>query len=140
MKVVLDTNILLVSVPRFSRYRPIFDALMNAKFTLAISNDILSEYQEIIGRKTNPTVANNLAELLVNLPNVERVSTYFRWNLILADVDDNKFVDCAIAANADFIVTNDRHFGELKLVPFPRVTWVDADEFLEMVSDARASG
>lgn len=135
MKIVLDTNILLISVPRFSKYRPIFDALLAGKLVLAISNDILSEYQEIIARKTNPTIANNLAELLVNLPNVEFVDTYFRWNLILADVDDNKFVDCAIAANADFIVTNDRHFQELQGVQFPQISVVNADELLALLQE-----
>ncbi|MBP9664764.1 MAG: putative toxin-antitoxin system toxin component, PIN family [Pyrinomonadaceae bacterium] len=135
MKIVLDTNIVLISVPRFSKYRPIFDALLADKLVLAISNDILSEYQEIIARKTNPTIANNLAELLVNLPNVEFVDTYFRWHLILADADDNKFVDCAIAANVDFIVTNDRHFQELQGVQFPQLSVVNADELLALLQE-----
>lgn len=46
--VVLDTNVLLVSIPRKSKYRTIFDSLLNTNFILAISNDILSEYHEII--------------------------------------------------------------------------------------------
>ena len=33
----------------------------------------------------------------------------------------NKFVDCAIVANADFIVSEDSHFNVLKSIPFPRV-------------------
>jgi predicted nucleic acid-binding protein len=47
MKVVLDTNVLLVSIPKKSKYRAIFDALIDGHFNAVISNDILSEYVEI---------------------------------------------------------------------------------------------
>lgn len=50
MRVVLDTNVLLVSIAPTSIYRPIFDALLAKKYTLAISNDILAEYEEIIAK------------------------------------------------------------------------------------------
>jgi predicted nucleic acid-binding protein len=59
MRVVLDTNIMLVSIPRMSRYREFFDALIQGKFTLIISNEILTEYEEIIARKANDVVALN---------------------------------------------------------------------------------
>ena len=45
--------------------------------------------------------------------NVIRVEPQFRFNIITADKDDNKFVDCAIAANADFVITEDQHFTAL---------------------------
>ena len=54
MRVVLDTNVLLISIPTKSPYRIIFDSLISGKFTLIISNEILLEYWEIISRKTNP--------------------------------------------------------------------------------------
>ncbi len=50
-----------------------------------------------------------------------------------ADEDDNKFIDAAIAANADYLVTNDSHFNEAKLVNFPKVNIITADEFLEIL-------
>jgi uncharacterized protein len=131
MKIVLDTNILLISIPRFSKYRPIFDALLNGEFELAISNEILSEYVEILSQKTTSTIANKIAELILNLPNIYKTEVYFRWNLIKQDSDDNKFVDCAIASNADFIVSNDRHFKNLKDTSFPRLELMNAAEFLE---------
>lgn len=63
MRIILDTNVLLVSIPTRSKYRPIFNSLLNGGFELAISNDILSEYIEIIEQKTNTTIAKNIAEL-----------------------------------------------------------------------------
>jgi len=70
IRVVLDTNVLLVSIPSHSKYRPIFNAILNGKIELIISNDIINEYVEIIERKTNGYVANNIGETLLNLDNV----------------------------------------------------------------------
>jgi len=93
MKVVLDTNILLVSIPKKSPYRIIFDALLTGKFQLIISNEILSEYTEIIAQKTNLIVATNICEMLLSLSNVKKQDVFYKWNLIEIDKDDNKFVD-----------------------------------------------
>jgi len=43
--------------------------------------------------------------------------TYIHFGLITVDVDDNKFVDCAVAADAEYIVTNDKHFEVLNKIP-----------------------
>lgn len=75
-----------------------------------------------------------VVKALENSPDVLYISKYFFWNLITSDPDDNKFVDCAVAANADFIVTNDRHFKVLKKIPFPAVRVISADDFLEILT------
>lgn len=131
MRVVLDTNVLLISISSKSRYRPIFDALLNGTFELAISNEILSEYIEVLERKANTIVTVNIAEVLLNSENVIRTEIFFSWGLIKEDEDDNKFVDCAIASNAKFIISNDRHFRILKEVEFPKVDVIGIEEFLE---------
>jgi len=43
MRIVLDINVLLVSLPVGRKYRPIFDKLKAGTFTLLVSNEILSE-------------------------------------------------------------------------------------------------
>jgi uncharacterized protein len=103
--------------------------LLRGDFELAISNEILSEYIEVIEAKANSIVATNIAELLTNLENVIKVEVFFKWNLIKGDYDDNKFVDCAIAANVQFVVTEGSHFGELKNVEFPLVEVIGIEEF-----------
>jgi uncharacterized protein len=55
--------------------------------------------------------------------------------LIKSDLDDNKFVDVALIANVDYIVTNDRHFNVLKTTPFPKVQVINVDEFMEILND-----
>ena len=133
MRVVLDTNILLVSIAKKSRYRIIFDSLIAKKFDLVISNEVLSEYTEIIAQKTNATVANNIAEMLLTLSNVQKQDVYYKWRLINADEDDNKFVDCAIAGNADYLVSNDKHFNELKDIEFPKLLVLTIDDFMDLL-------
>lgn len=133
MKVVLDTNCLLVSIAHKSYYRPIFDALIKKKYSLIICNEILLEYEEIITEKSNSTIAKNISDLLLILPNVEKKHIYFRWNLINNDPNDNKFVDCALAGMADCIVSNDHHFNVLKKISFPKLKIITLKEFYQML-------
>ena len=134
MVVLLDTNIFLVSLSPFSKYAPIFDALIDGKFTLVISNEIISEYEEIIQSRYDKKTVQDVLNLLVHLENIQKQDIYFNWQLIEPDKDDNKFVDCAISAGADYLVTNDRHFNVLKNIPFPTVNVISADDFLELVT------
>ncbi|HZY39351.1 MAG TPA: putative toxin-antitoxin system toxin component, PIN family [Mucilaginibacter sp.] len=135
MKVVLDTNVLLISIPTKSIYRPILDALIENKFQLILSNDILSEYIEVIERKASPLVANNIAEMLLSLEDLGKVEIYFEWKLIESDPDDNKYVDAAIVGGADFIVTNDHHFNVLNSVDFPKISIIGIKQFLELINN-----
>jgi len=62
VRVVLDTNSLLASIAKKSKYRPIFDGILQGKFTLLITNEILTGYTEIIERRSSPIVAANISE------------------------------------------------------------------------------
>ena len=135
MRIVLDTNALLISISKNSKYRIIFDHFLSKKFTLIISNEILSEYAEIIALKANATISNNITEMLLSASNVEKQDVFFKWQLIEIDKDDNKFVDCSIAGNADYIVTNDKHFGVLKYIEFPPITIINIDKFLKLLME-----
>jgi len=129
LKFVIDTNVLLVSISSKSRYHWIFQGLMNQEFEVAITTDILSEYEEIISDKYSAPVAHNVIRTLLLLPNVLQTNVYYKWNLIQNDKDDDKFVDCAIASNADAIITHDKHFNILKNIPFPYIKIMDIPEF-----------
>lgn len=129
-KIVLDTNVLLMSLPKISPYRPIFDGLISGEYELLITEGIFLEYIEIIGQKTTKEIAKNLSELLTQLKNVKIITLYFTWELIEKDPDDNKFVDCALMGNAEYIVTNDKHFNVLKNIDFPKIDVINAKAFL----------
>ena len=95
---------------------------------------MINEYNEVLLRfYPQQFVDNVINELLLSF-NVMKVDNYFKWNLIYADPDDNKFVDCALNAGADFIVTNDQHFNILKKIEFPRIQVIDIESFKKMRS------
>lgn len=77
----------------------------------------------------SPEISDNLIALLVNLKNTRMINIHYKWNLIEADKDDNKFSDCYLAANADYLVTNDKHFDVLKNKSFPLINILNAEEF-----------
>jgi uncharacterized protein len=135
MKVILDTSALVASLAKKSPFRPIFDAVLRGQIELIVSNDILHEYEEIIAQKTSPSVALNVIELLGTLPNVHFQAIHFYWQLIEIDPDDNKFVDCFIAAGADYLVSNDKHFRTASKEGFPPVTVIGTVEFLNLLQD-----
>ena len=70
---------------------------------------------------------------LLELETTEIINVSYRWNLISSDADDNKFSDCAIAANADYLVSNDKDFDILKQTPFPSINLLKANNLLELL-------
>lgn len=129
--VVLDTNCLLQSLSQRSQYYKVWEDFVMGRYVLCVSNEILEEYEEIISSHMSSLAARIAVETILRANNVVRVDAQFRFNLITADIDDNKFVDCAIIANADYIVSEDSHFNVLKSIPFPRVEVKRLREFYE---------
>ncbi|MBK8567816.1 MAG: PIN domain-containing protein [Saprospiraceae bacterium] len=68
-------------------------------------------------------------EVVLLMPNLVRVETYFNFGLPAKDPDDQKFTDCAIACGAAFLVTEDRDFLEVKKTPFPLVNIISPKAF-----------
>lgn len=128
--VVLDTNCLLQSISRRSRYYKIWRDFIDGRYVLCVTTEILEEYEEILSRYLSPLVARLVVEAILRANNVFRVDAQFRFGLITSDPDDNKFVDCAIVANAECVVTNDAHFEVLRTIPFPKVNVVGIDDFV----------
>ena len=129
--VVVDTNCLLRMIPLRSKYRQAWESFLDGKYILCVSNEIVSEYMEILTAKVSPSFAENIVGAILRSPFVRRFDPQFHFNLIESDPDDNKFGDCAIIANADFIVSEDSHFRVLKTIPFPKVNVLTLDEFSE---------
>jgi putative PIN family toxin of toxin-antitoxin system len=132
MKVVFDTNVLVSALSSRSVYHWLINELFNEKFEVYLTDEILLEYHEILEKKYSVTTANNFLGALQLLQTVHFTHIYFRWQL-LQDADDNKFADCAIAANADYLITNDKDFNILKKVNFPKVSVVTILEFQKII-------
>jgi len=130
VEIVLDTNVLLAAIAKNNKWRPIYDAFIGEKYILLITTEIYLEYIEKLQEKTSIEVAYNIGCVLETKNNILIVTVSFKWGLIKSDADDNKFADCAIAGNADYLVTNDSDYRILKQLAFPKLNIVTAEEFL----------
>ena len=72
-----------------------------------------------------------MVNAIVRSPFTRFYTSHFRFRLIEQDPDDNKFVDCAIVAGADYIVSEDAHFRVLEEIPFPKVYVIRLQRFVE---------
>lgn len=131
--VLIDTNVMMVALSPRSNLHWIYQSLIHEEFNLIISNEILLEYEEQIIRRYDESVVADFLLILAEANNVVHHEPYFKWNLIIADVDDNKFSDCAVSSAADYLITHDKHFDILKTISFPVVQVIDAFQFKEIL-------
>ena len=133
MRIVLDTNCLIQSIPSRSRYHEVWQSLVDGRNTLCVSNEIIMEYLEILQRLTNHDTAEAIIKTIINSRFVEFITPYYNFEVIQQDPDDNKFVDCAIAANARYVVTNDHHFDVLKSINYPPIDVINLEDFMKLL-------
>ena len=131
--IVLDTNCLLQALPSNSPFHKIWTEVLDGHICLCVNTDILEEYEEVLARKMTPEIARNIVDAIANLSTTIFQNTYVHFELLPADSDDNKFVDCAVASDAEFIVTNDKHFNPLKEIPWPKVEIIRIAEFIKLI-------
>jgi uncharacterized protein len=134
MKVVLDTNVVLRAISSKSVYAILLDELYLQTYSLVVSTEILFEYEEKIIHFFGKSIAKDFLDFLIMLPNVEKLDAFFQLNIIQIDPDDNKFVDCAFAGNAHYMVTDDKHFNILKQIDFPKIPVITAEEFKRILA------
>jgi putative PIN family toxin of toxin-antitoxin system len=138
VKIVLDTNVLLVSVSSKSPHHWIVQSILKGDIILCVTYDILLEYHEKIEEHMGEAFAKVIMTVLLNSPFIIEAKRYFYFDLIGKDADDNKFSDCAIASNAYAIVTEDKDLNALKNITFPSINVLSIREFKEQLfkSDA----
>ena len=129
-RLVVDTNSLLQCISRRSRYHDLWLSLLDGRNTLCVSTEILEEYAEKMQQFTSNEFTEAALGVITNNPYTLFVTPYYHFNLISVDRDDNKFVDCAVAANAKFVVTDDGHFDVLKQIDFPKVNIIGLDDVI----------
>ena len=134
VRIVLDTNCLIQSISPRSRYYAVWESLVDGRNILCVSNEIIMEYLEILQRLTDHDTAETVIKTIINSKFVEFITPYYNFELITQDPDDNKFVDCAISANARFIVTNDRHYNVLKELDYPPIDIINLEDFMKLIS------
>lgn len=134
MRVVIDTNCLIASIPANGDYFWLYLAFRNKEFTWVVSTEILQEYEEKLSEFYSPETADVVLKVLLTSVNTELAVPYFRLGLIINDPDDNKFSDLAISTNAHYLVSNDKHFDVFKKIDFPPLNVVKLNEFKQILN------
>jgi uncharacterized protein len=110
VRVTADTNV-LVSGLIYRRGKP-FDPMRMAleeEISLATSQPIIEEALEVLGRKFGvPDEALPAYEAVIRQA-ARTVQAAVQLEVVKADPDDNKIVECAVTAGSEFIVTGDKH-------------------------------
>lgn len=132
-RLVLDTNSLLQCISRRSRYHDLWISFLDGRNVLCVTTEILNEYAEILEQKSSAKFAELALDVIANNPYTLFVTPYFHFNLIVADPEDDKFVDCAVASNAKFVVTEDNHFDVLADIDFPRIEIIGLDDIIQQI-------
>ena len=115
MIVVLDTNI--VASATYWRGKPAhcLEAWALGKFDLAMSHPILTEYEEVIARLAARYPAKKPTDWLSAIRQAGHLYAPASLPAATADPDDEMFIECAVAARADYLVTGDKgHLLHLK--------------------------
>ena len=117
MIVCIDTNTVIQALAQHHPFHPILDTWVAGRLTWAVSTPILLEYEEVLTRLSGPARWRKLARVMdlaeLTSGNLLRVTPSFQFRVVTADPDDNIFTDCAITADADYLLTEDGHFASL---------------------------
>ena len=117
MRVVLNTNALVQRFGWTTILIPLREALRHGRLTLAVSTPLLLEYEEVIvrmsGRHRWEDVWSCITLIDLLHVTIHHIGPPYRFHTIIGDADDDAFTNCAIAANADCLITSDHHFQVL---------------------------
>ena len=133
IKVVLDTNIVVSSALAIEgNPAKIFELILLEEIESFTSKEILDEIKNVLSRpKITKRTTEDLRDFIIE--NFEKFSEVIKPKIhideIKDDPDDNKFLECAISANANYIISGDDHL--LRLKEFKGIKIVNPSEFLE---------
>ena len=115
IKAVLDTNVLVSACcnPDGLEAGTVALALADA-YTICVSPPVLAEYREVLKRSKLRAFSEQAADLLSGL---ERIAARYESSVRIdsaRDEDDNRFLECAFAAEANYLITgNLRHYPDI---------------------------
>jgi len=135
VKVVLDTNIVVSSALCIDgNPAKVFEMILLEKIKNYTTEEIIKEISKVMER---PKIAKRLSlvEIEFIMDNYRRFSEKIGPKISITeseDPDDNKFLECAVEADVDFIISGDEHL--LKLKEFKGIQIVTPAEFLRTVN------
>ncbi len=133
MRVVLDTNIIISGLNFAGREREVLDLARIGRYELCLSRFILDEVAGVLVRKFGWGVerAQRAVGLLRSWANEAEPRT--RVSVIQRKDADNRILECAVEAQADYLVTGDRR-DLLPLKKYKGTKVVTSAQFLAIVA------
>jgi uncharacterized protein len=132
MRVVLDTNVILSGILFGGKPRQILEAAVAGTLKMFISEAIVSELKGVLQRPKFGLTSQIVEAIVAELSSVaEWVVPQSHVEIIKDDITDNSVLDCALEANADYIVSGDEHL--LKVERCGKIAIVTPDTFLRLL-------
>ena len=115
IRVVIDTNV-FVSSFFGGNPRKIIDLWKNGSIVLCLSQEIIEEYLAVLNRLglDNTKEISNLTRLFAEGYNSIFTAKTSKLEVVKEDVEDNKFLECAVALDSKIIVSGDKHLTSIK--------------------------
>ena len=117
MRVVVDTNVFVSSfLSPAGTPRKIVDLWKGGEVILCLSPEIIEEYIIVLGRlglEGEPELAE-LMGLFRKKANILFTAPPGELKVVASDPADDKFIECALHAKADFIISGDKHLLEVR--------------------------
>ncbi|MDD4307607.1 MAG: putative toxin-antitoxin system toxin component, PIN family [Thermoplasmata archaeon] len=134
MKIVLDTNVFVSALFWNGNERQVLNKCRTKELELIISPEILNEIDRVLELKFSVT-DDKRGDYLRNIILVAKlVFPASRIGAIKSDISDNRILECAVDANAEFIVSGDGHL--LSLAVYEGITILNASAFLKVLKSS----
>ncbi|MDO8749013.1 MAG: putative toxin-antitoxin system toxin component, PIN family [Candidatus Omnitrophota bacterium] len=136
LKVVIDTNVFISGVlVEAGNPSLVIKAWKRArKYQLFITEEIIQESLKVMRRlNVDPGIIADWDKVIRK--NAISVVPARKIKVIKEDPSDNKFLECAIEAQADYIISGDKHLK--KLVEFEGIKIIDVRKFLDILAERR---
>ena len=130
MKVVIDTNVVISGIFFGGNPKKVLQLCIENAITAYVTNEIVSEYERVIEEMQKKAKHEIPRKALDDLLVLTELTTANIKIDICRDPDDNKFIECAISANALYIVSGDKDLSDLK--QYNEIKVVTATEFLKI--------
>ena len=131
LRLVIDTNILISS---FFGGNPkeVIDLWRRGSALLCLTREVLEEYLRVMARlPIAPETKSRLVAILEEKRNLELVTPSKHYAVIREDPEDDKFIDCAVEAKADYIISGDEHL--LRVKAYRGIPICSPKEFLQRI-------
>lgn len=130
IRVLLDTNVILSAILFGGKPRQILDLISAFQIQGFLSRHILAEVSGVLRKKfkLSQEKIDQIESLLVE--SFQVIEPDFSVNLIKGKLADNRILECALAAKADYLISGDtKHILPLKKIKGTKI--VSPDEFLK---------